>query len=455
MAIKGQSFCIGHDTPILIYGASYIGSVTGKELLRKKYNVIGFIDKRADEIGTCLGVPVYNLYELKKTVERDAVIFIAVKNVYYHEGIVKNLNSLGFYHVIYKSRKAVSGKMGQEEKLLDNAYEGIYKKGNVLSIHMPVIKVKNEIEWKSNIFMKEDAENVTVKIPAELLYTGVTDSVWMNVPVLQLIPYLDMFRYFQGQDQYSADDYVALCQKGAESENLKITEGWKRYVLENRRNIYEQMYLKYEFEPEYFWENAPRVTLNGERHFIIETGKHRVCFLVAIGMTSIPVCLRRVDWERFLDDKAVDALKKALGNYSDIRIPIAHPLFQENIRFSSFRQQIVLQKILRILYQKKLLIGSGKSVDVVVDLTGTAGYYARFFSGIGMKAFMDRESGNCADEINSLFRSDICDCRECDTDKAVIIVDEETEMKRVEGLALDKYYLFQTDRTQKVCLKEG
>ena len=99
-------------TPIVIYGASYIGSVTGKELIKQRYNVIGFVDKRAKNIGECLGLPVYGLEELKEHVKEDAVIFVAVKNVYYHEDIVETLNSLGFFNIIYKSEKAIGGEMG-------------------------------------------------------------------------------------------------------------------------------------------------------------------------------------------------------------------------------------------------------------------------------------------------------------------------------------------------------
>ena len=144
-----------------------------------------------------------------------------LEKVYYHEDIVETLNSLGYFNVIYKTQKAISGDMESREKDLDMVYEGIYKKGNVLPIQIPVIIVQKSINWKEKVFLKEEDENVVVQIPVELLYTGITDATWMNVPVLLLIPYIDLFRYFQGQEQYSPNDYIELCQKGVEKRNLK------------------------------------------------------------------------------------------------------------------------------------------------------------------------------------------------------------------------------------------
>ena len=90
--IRNQSFEIKKETPIVIYGASYIGSVTGKELQKKKYNVVGFIDKRAEEIEVCLGLPVYGLADLKTNLTEDVVIFVGTKEkrIHYKRRLRKN-----------------------------------------------------------------------------------------------------------------------------------------------------------------------------------------------------------------------------------------------------------------------------------------------------------------------------------------------------------------------------
>ena len=74
-----NSFCIDRNTPIVIYGASYIGSVTGRSLIQKGYQVVAFIDNRAEEIGTCVGRPVYTIDVFRTVFDNDVIIFVAVK----------------------------------------------------------------------------------------------------------------------------------------------------------------------------------------------------------------------------------------------------------------------------------------------------------------------------------------------------------------------------------------
>ncbi|MCM1258667.1 MAG: hypothetical protein NC307_12535 [Roseburia sp.] len=424
-------------------------------MIKQRYKVIGFVDKRAKDIGKCLGLPVYELEELKEHVKEDAVIFVAVKNVYYHEDIVETLNSLGFFYVIYKSEKAIAGEMGDREKALDAAYEGIYKKGNVLPLQIPVIMAQKKINWKEDVLLKEDVGEVVVKIPVELLHTGVTDATWMNVPVLLLIPYIDLFRYFQGQEQYSPNDYIELCQKGANNENLKITKSWKEYVLLNRRDIFEQMYLKYEFEPDYFLDSAPKAKWNDKGYFTIETGKHRVCFLISMGVMNIPVRISKVSWAEYVDGNRIDRLKNILMKHTDLKIPIPHPFFQGTAQYNSFRQQMILQRILRILYKEKLLIGSDRKIDTVIDGTDTAGYFARFFSSMGMKAYTGKKQLCCMDELNHLFQGELSEYENCNTREAVVIAEESAGVKWIECLNLEKYYYFQIDNVSEVHYREN
>ena len=68
-----------------------MGSVTGKALLENGKRICGFIDKRAKDIRQCIGYPVYDIETLKKKAGRHAVIFVAVKNVFYHMDIAVEL----------------------------------------------------------------------------------------------------------------------------------------------------------------------------------------------------------------------------------------------------------------------------------------------------------------------------------------------------------------------------
>lgn len=413
----------------------------------------GFIDRRADEIKKCLGLPVYSVREIKQKVCENTVVFIAVKNVYYHAEIVAELNSLGIYKVVYKSRQAIAGEMGQKEKILDAAYEGIYKKGIVLPLQIPVVASQRKINWNDNVLIRETKNDVIVKIPVELLYTGETDEMWTNVPVMLLVPYIDMFLYFQGEEKYSIHPYIKLCQKGAGNENLKTTQRWKEYVIQNRRDIYEQMYIKYEFEPEYFLNHAPAVAFS-KNYFSLVTGKHRVCFLISLGIKNIPVRISKSDWKTYADHKKIARLREVLQDHADIKIPIPHPFFQGTVRYNSLRYQTVLQKIIRFLYHKKLIMGSFVKIDSVVDFTGSCGYFARFFRQMGLCAYADIKQFAFIDTINDLFLTEISDYAECSTDAVIIIMDENTDNNLIDKLNVENLYLFQIYGMQKVCFRE-
>ena len=84
-----------------------MGSVTGKALLENGKRICGFIDKRAKDIRQCIGYPVYDIETLKKKAGRHAVIFVAVKNVFYHMDIAVELYANGFERIIYNSFHAI------------------------------------------------------------------------------------------------------------------------------------------------------------------------------------------------------------------------------------------------------------------------------------------------------------------------------------------------------------
>ena len=75
---------------LILYGASSIGRLAKQTVEELGYNVVGFIDKRADEISSYMGLPVWKLEDVP-TECKDAAIFVSVKNVFEHEKIALKL----------------------------------------------------------------------------------------------------------------------------------------------------------------------------------------------------------------------------------------------------------------------------------------------------------------------------------------------------------------------------
>ena len=366
-----------------IYGASYIGTVTGKALLAKGFKIKGYIDKRADEIKSCLGISVYSLDEMEEKQDIDAVIFVAVKNVYYHTEIASELMKRGYTKIIYKTIHAINGEMSDDEKLLDRAYECIYKVGNVPNYEIPIISPKQIFSWKDISILEETESTVTINVPLEQIYTGVTAPQWSDVPVLSLIPYIRLFQYFDGDTTKCIDDYIELCEEGARSENVKITEGWRQYVLDNRMNIFEQMRWKYDHYPIFFVQQAPRARWNKKGYFNLCTGKHRVCFLIAMGKTSIPIKIEKQEWIELITDSKLQEIKVLLQDNPTYKVPLPHFYFQGNIQYYNRQCQKILRTIYEDLYDSRQLRGQERSHDSVKIESPYAGYFALIFSQMG------------------------------------------------------------------------
>lgn len=378
-------FKIDKKTPIIIYGASYIGSVTGKELQKRGITIRCFIDQRAEEIKECIGVSVRKPEELQGLQWRDAVVFVAVKNVYYHEDIVQRLNEMGYEKILYKTRNAISGNMSEEEKILDVAYENMYKKGLLIEDKIPIILSEKIAEFPNVAMIKDDGDEAIVRMPIELVYTGKTDEQWTDVPVLAAVPYWQLFRYFEGIPGYTPNAYIDLCERGAENEGLKITDSWKEYIVSNRYTVYEQMRWRLEFEPQFFIENAPKVSYNSKGYFNLQTGKHRICFLVALGYGAVAVRVNKKDWESFFCNEEKQRLERYFKDNPTVNQPIIHPYFMGNINYSTREVRHKLMSILEEWYRREIVQGNNRTTEKIVIEIKEEPYYTEFFKKMGVK----------------------------------------------------------------------
>ena len=376
-----------------------MGSVTGKALLENGKRICGFIDKRAKDIRQCIGYPVYDIETLKKKAGRHAVIFVAVKNVFYHMDIAVELYANGFERIIYKSCHAIHGTMSGEEQLLDKAYELIYKTGDIPDFEIPIVLPKQEFQWTPSRILLETEEYVTLNAPLEQIYTGVTAAKWTNTPVLSLIPYIELFRYFEGDSQCRPDDYIALCEEGARSEQIEITDSWKQYALENRFHIFGQMRWQYEHEPEFFTVQAPEAAWDKRGYFRLLTGKHRICFLIAMGKTSAPLKIRKDTWRAICEDPKLHEIRQILERSPNAQMPLPHIYFQGNRQFHCIFYQKKLREIYWQMYKTGQMCGQERETLEIRDQTQDSGYFSLIFSQMGFCVYRDFRLSSDKNEI--------------------------------------------------------
>lgn len=400
-----------------------MGSVTGKALIKNGISINGFIDKRADDIKECIGLPVYSLDKLGNIANPQVVVFVAVKNVYYHMEIARTLNSLGYKKIIYKTAHAIDGNMNSEERILDKAYESIYKTGEIPEFEIPIVEPQNELNWKDNPWLYEDAEYVTVNVPLEQVYTGITAEQWSDVPVLSLIPHIRMFQYFEGKRKEEPSEYLELCEEGARNENIEITESWKNYVLENRFHIYEQMRWRYENEPDYFVEQAPSVTWNEKGYFNLLTGKHRICFLIAMDRTIVPVKVNKEEWKQLCERLEIKKLYELLCAHPEWKLPIPHFYFQGNMQYHCMLHQRKLRNVYEKMYDANIMRGRDRKIHGIHDLMQNNGYFVTIFSQMGFRVWKDSHLSQDEKKVYSYLGMKISDSLEMPKSQIYQLVD--------------------------------
>lgn len=381
---KEEGFVLDAQSKIVLYGASYIGKVTGTALLERGISVVAFIDQRASEIKDCLGLPVYTIDEAKAILSPDVIVYVAVKNVFYHEEIASNLRTAGFLKLIYKTKEAIDQSWTKESSSLDEIYESIYKKGHMFACHCPYFSEDvQEMDLKNYVLSEED-EDMVIMAPVALLYSGVTDWQWSDVPVLALVPYYEMFQgIFDGEDK-KVQPYLQLAQKGAQEEHLEISKAWEKSVIQGRSDVMQQMDYFYYTQKSFFIKNAPKVSWNEKGYFNLKTGKHRATYLVMRGEQCIPVRISKVDWEQVQKTSAFCVSSNSLIRKH--RIPLSFNLFKDR-NHNCFVENHFLKELFTMLFYQGLLKGKQGIEELeVIDQSGTAGYFYRVFSKMGVES---------------------------------------------------------------------
>lgn len=374
---------------ILIYGAASYGKRIYERFIRQGYEVAGFIDKRADEISEFMGLKVLNP-ESDLGAYEDAILFIAVKNVFEHSAIVKYLISKGLHKFIYRPYAVLAGVGNTSQKRINLLYTQIDEDQFTDFQSIPMVYEESLFHAIDSSLVQEMEGEAVAKIPWQSVFTNRKkgkSSIWCNVNVAQLIPHISFFSYLLGNFEEGIEEYLNFCEKAAMSQgSIKITEKWKENVIRNRKMVFQQMNSAYELDPEFFIENAPTAEWNTEEHcFNLKSGKHRAAFMIAKGIKYIPLRISKEDYAFYLNNhEETNILSEGERIYHH---RILHPQYLK-LPFAEWdfysRMELGLLQFMtkRFMYPLNKISLSG--YRMMVALKDDFGSVARTFSYMGM-----------------------------------------------------------------------
>lgn len=326
-----EKFIFDESSNIIIYGAATTGSILVDRLKAENLNVKGFIDKRAYEIDSLKGYPVWDIksMELKEQINKDTVVIIAVKNVFQHQAILKQL-------IMYTScRRYIYMPMVENDENaqeMKRAFNDLLYNGICFPYQLQTIS-----DVQLNAFSRADnrkmvAGKVVVLVPAGLIFTNNVDerkSIWGDIPILAYFPHIRLFQFFENNDLGNIDSYLKFCMSASEGMEILQSDSWKNNVLENRKDVYDQMLNEYELSKDFFYNNAPSGKWNDKGYFNLTSGKHRATFWVSRRCRYIPLSISAEDEEKWINfevaEKTYNYLDK-MGIYS-LDYTIDNPYF--------------------------------------------------------------------------------------------------------------------------------
>lgn len=361
----GKRYAINRNSKIVIYGAATTGAIIYSAFIQNGFDVIAFVDKRADEIESYHDRPVLNLEQAGKLFDKniDIIAVIGIKNVFEHEKIAKKILNLGCDKIIFRPYDEVDGKGKEKDKILNEVYS------NILSGEIPkegyVIDAFGEYDLQDKAVIEDNDNYVIANIPIYYIYTDLYENVdilWGDILCLGLIPHIGLFNFFQGIENEDYHEYMKFCREAAlRSGGIKITKAWEESVYRNRLDVFIHMQYEWEHDRNFFVRNAVEADYNEKGYFNIKSGKHRVVFMLVKGKRYIPLRMKKDDygkWSNVLKAKKIKCLLDKMDRES-LPVILGNPFFYDYpCSTSSFYEQVLI-RLISMIYQVRYY-GRGK-----------------------------------------------------------------------------------------------
>lgn len=324
-----EFFLITHQSSYVIYGAGKNGLEIADLLSNAGFNVLTLIDTRADEI--CCDITKYkisSLHEFRNFNYDDCILIITLNNGLIHEEIANFFfEEYGITKIIYLP---MSDNLSDYKKQsLRRAY--IDLKNGCLNINkLPIYKQYNHKykviddysdEWISFWFSVENLYTVDTK-PADnttrydILYEKILD-----IPILSLTIYKDLFRYFSDKSVDLSNYYAFQC--GSQRDKQKI--------LSDRLKLYSIYERQYKYGLNFFTSSPGHAVYDSSSHKVrLVDGMHRSFYLISKGHKEVPIYMSKKDFilmrgNDYMEQhkvylKEVDSWEDIFSNNSDILI---------------------------------------------------------------------------------------------------------------------------------------
>lgn len=389
-----KKYLLTQDDKIVLYGAATTGAILYKSFTKQNLNVVAFVDMRADEIPTYYELPVWNLNQLQEYLsDNEAVVVIAIKNVFEHEKIAKKIYEIGGRKIIFRPYRELNGQGREEEKVMNQLYStllsGVYSGSGYRISGIE----KNEMEDSAIIEMSE--EYIIANIHIFYIFTDNyknRDIIWGDIPCLGLIPHIGLFKAFLGHYNEDEAEYIKFCREAAlRSGGIVISQAWEKSVYNNRLDVFNNMQYAWEFDSNFFVRNAVEADYNPKGYFNIKSGKHRIVYQLVKGKRYIPLKLKKEDYYLWRNEKNAAEVSKLLFELKQDSLPfkLGNPYFYKFPCTSSNFYESVIEKLIYNLYKERynrnIQSFEGKKILFInTDLV----FGAYIFQFIGMEVYV-------------------------------------------------------------------
>jgi len=355
------NFEISRDTPIIIYGAAGAG-LRGYHSLKtlNRYNVVGFIDKRADEIKNQYGLPVWKVDSILPYKKEDVLIVICVKNIFEHEKIVSQLIENYYTKIIFKPLQAMKQETKIDYASIDNNYRKIFNDEDPNMQYdlesIPILKSIQIYNYCDYAIMSRKGNIVISNMPLSDIYikmqnqAGFLHNDYWLCNSLALVPHIGLFQFFNGNDG-NIDGYLEFCISTiqnskmlyGEGGTIDVTDAWCNNIIRNRSIVFDNMNIDAEIDSNFFINNAPSCYLD-QNYIVMNSAKHRAAFFIVKGKKYMPIAISTDEYEKLLNLPILQDLIEFLetNKIQELNAPVQHPyMYKYPCRMANYYELFV------------------------------------------------------------------------------------------------------------------
>lgn len=285
---------VSQNDSIIIYGAGQQGRQVGQDFCKAGYRVIGFIDKRANEIMCCDNLPVM---DTECDINKDWVLIITLQDGNKHKEVADYYYERGITKIVMISMN-IDGATWKNKIYRETYFKVV--NGIVDDISIPLYNPDNNDKGIINVW----EDYVSFWLPIKDLYVfscSATDNLIYDydkyvslesLPEYSIKEYRDLFSFLDGNAGVDISDYWAFQNQAA---NIS-----RDALIRNRSGMFETYKQAIKYDMGFFTDSPAHVFWNGKGAFISKDGLHRIHFLIYVGYSKVPVYCSMEDYKKYV-----------------------------------------------------------------------------------------------------------------------------------------------------------